>query len=666
MVGLIIRGAGMAENVLSNAAEVPRARNVFNSRAKLRKVLDALLYGVSACGAFGMIVLLLLLAVVLFMGALPAIKAFGLGFLLESEWDPVEMHFGAWPVIYGTIVSSLLALLLAVPVSIGAALFLTRLAPRWLALPISFLIELLAAIPSIAYGFWGVAVLVPFLQQTGQPFLKSKFGGIPILGTLFSGPPYGFSMLAAGIVLAIMVTPIITAVTRDVLNAVPKEIEEGAYALGATWWQASLVVLSYGKMGIFGAIILGFARAVGETMAVTMVIGNRNMVDLSLLAPGQTMASLLANEFQEADKPMYMHSLVYVALALLVLTVLFNAFARVLINRVKRGPRPIRPVKKAEAVESAAVVRTPVVSAAPQPAKLAAAPAPTVSRYNRNVRIVNKIFKSLCIGAAMLAIASLALILGYVIFKGFSSLSWDFFTKLPGPAGSPIGMRNAIVGTVILVALASLIGVPLGMLCGIYLSEYAKASWFNDVVRLVVDVLAGTPSIIVGVLAYELIVVPNGQFPGLGLGYSGWGGAMALAFLMCPIISRTTEEMLRLVPERYREASLSLGGAKYQTILKVVLPAASSGIITGIMLSIARVAGETAPLLFTALGNDSDVYNPNKPFPALTLTIFKYATSAEPEWIRQAWAGMLVLIVMILLLSAAVRYVTRDKIAVRV
>ncbi len=631
-----------------------------STRVQVRRTLDSLMYGLSSGGALGVVGLLVALAFVLVAGALPAMKQFGFGFLTSQNWDPVQKDFGALPFVYGTFITAALALLIAVPMSIGAALFLTRIAPKWLSGPVSFLIELLAAIPSIVYGFWGVAWLIPFLQAYGFPALKATIGQIPFVGELVSGAAYGNSVMASGIVLAIMVMPIITAVSRDVLLTVPKDIEEGAYALGATWWQSALAILNFGKLGIFGAIILGFARAIGETMAVTMVIGNSNDMHLSLLAPGQTMASLLANEFQNADNPMYVHALVYLALVLLVQTVALNGIARVLVVRVQNAGK-YKPKGKGTANGSAEPVGQSAVAANAAAAQLRDIP---IAKINYFVRYVNVVFKGLCIAAATVAIAFLVMIFGYVLFKGMSSLSWDFFTKNPGAADSAIGMKNCIIGTIILVGLASLIGVPLGMLCGIYLSEYAKKSWFNDVVRMIVDVLAGTPSIIVGVLAYELVISKSGF--SLGLGPSGWGGAMALAFLMVPIIARTTEEMLHLVPDSYREASAALGGAKYQTILLVVLPAATSGIVTGVMLSIARVAGETAPLIFTALGSDQDVYDPSKPFPALTLKIYQYAQSAEDKWIQQAWAGMLVLIIMITLLSAAVRYVTRSKKKARV
>lgn len=273
---------------------------------------------------------------------------------------------------------------------------------------------------------------------------------------------------------------------------------------------------------------------------------------------------------------------------------------------------------------------------------------------NRLARITNALAVTACTASAVFALSVLFLIFGFIVYRGVGGLSLNLFTKLPGPVGSPIGMENCIIGTLILIAISSAIGVPIGMLCGIYLAEYSRGGAFSHAVRLLVDVIAGTPSIIVGVLGYELIVVPTGHF-------SGWAGGAALAFLMCPIVARTTEDMLKLVPKTMREASIGLGGSKFQTLTRVVLPAARAGIITGLMLAVARVAGETAPLLFTALGNDQLVVNPNQPFPSLTLEIFKYATSAEDEWRKQAWAGMLVLVTIIVLLSAAVRWSTSRR-----
>ncbi|HMU60216.1 MAG TPA: phosphate ABC transporter permease subunit PstC [Gemmatimonadales bacterium] len=270
----------------------------------------------------------------LWAGSREAIHEFGLGFLTSSEWDPVEGRFGALPLIFGTVVSSALALLIAVPLSLGVAIFLTEFAPMKVRGPVAFLIELLAAIPSVVYGLWGIFVMIPFLRTTVYPFLKDTLGFLPF----FQGPIYGPGMLSAAIILAIMVMPYIMSVSREVLLAVPNTQREAALALGATRWEALTgAVLPYARSGIIGAVILGLGRALGETMAVTMVIGNRHEIAASLFAPGYTMAAAIANEFAEAVENIHLSALSYVALTLFVVTVLINAAARILIWRVAQG-----------------------------------------------------------------------------------------------------------------------------------------------------------------------------------------------------------------------------------------------------------------------------------------------------------------------------------------
>jgi phosphate transport system permease protein len=256
-----------------------------------------------------------------------SLKQFGWKFLTTSKWDPVAEEYGALPVIFGTLVSSLLALLIALPLSIGVAIFLSELAPRWLERPVSFLVELLAAIPSIVYGLWGIFVLVPWLRNSVEPFLIKNAGFLPF----FKGVPYGFGMLAAGIILAIMVLPIISSISRDVLRAIPNSQREAAFALGATKWETTKIVLSDGKSGLLGATLLGLGRAVGETMAVTMVIGNRPEISYSLLDPGYSMASVIANEFAEATSSLYTSALIEIALILFVVTIVLNVIARLIV-----------------------------------------------------------------------------------------------------------------------------------------------------------------------------------------------------------------------------------------------------------------------------------------------------------------------------------------------
>jgi phosphate transport system permease protein len=279
-------------------------------------------------------ILLAFLVWELWSGSALARDRYGLHFLTDSVWDPVAEEFGAWPLIAGTLLTAFLALLLAVPLSIGVAVYLTEFAPDAIRQPIAFMIGLLAAIPSVVYGLWGIFVLIPVLRTTVFPFLRDLFGFLP----LFQGAIYGPSVLAASVILAIMVMPYVISVSREVLLAVPASQREAALALGATRWEAvTTAILPYARSGIIGACILGLGRALGETMAVTMLIGNRHEISASLFAPGYTMAAVIANEFSEAAADMHFAALTYVALALFGLTVLVNAFARLLIWRVARG-----------------------------------------------------------------------------------------------------------------------------------------------------------------------------------------------------------------------------------------------------------------------------------------------------------------------------------------
>jgi len=286
--------------------------------------------------ALALLLPLLLVALVAQLGASawPAIKRFGPPFVWTSIWDPVAGVFGAAPMIFGTLASSLLALALAVPLALGVAIYLTEFAPKWLRQPVAFLVELLAAIPSVVYGLWGIFVLIPFLRSYVVPPIRATLGWTPFFGGVF----YGNSLLAGAVILAIMIVPYIAAVSREVLLAVPASQREAAVGLGATRWEALwTAVVPYGRAGLIGAGILGLGRALGETMAVTMVIGNRHDIGLSVLQPAYTMAAAIANEFSEATTNLYLAALFEVGLILFVITVLVNALARLLIWRVARG-----------------------------------------------------------------------------------------------------------------------------------------------------------------------------------------------------------------------------------------------------------------------------------------------------------------------------------------
>jgi phosphate transport system permease protein len=327
-----VADVALQSRVLVSAEAVTRA-----------KVLDRLRLGDAAfrlmtrSAAMGVLALLSAVIISLIAGSLPAIKTFGFGFLVSESWNPVTEKFGALPAIYGTILTSFIAMLIAVPIGLMIAFFLTELCPKWLRRPIGIAIELLAGIPSIIYGIWGLFVFAPFLQETLQPFLINTLGNLPGIGSLFAGPPYGIGMLTSGLILAIMVLPFVTSITRDVFEAVPGVLKEAAYGLGCTTWEVVRnVVLPYARVGVIGGVMLGLGRALGETMAVTFVIGNAHRIAASVLAPGTTISATIANEFTEAVGDLYTSALITLGLILFVITFIVLAIARYLLMRIER------------------------------------------------------------------------------------------------------------------------------------------------------------------------------------------------------------------------------------------------------------------------------------------------------------------------------------------
>jgi phosphate transport system permease protein len=300
---------------------------------------DRLFALLAHAAAWATLALLLAILGSLVIGAAPAIREYGLSFLWRSEWDPVQDRYGGLVMIYGTLVTSLIALAIAVPVSFGIALFLTELSPAWLKRPLGIAVELLAAVPSIVYGMWGLLVFGPLLATYVQQPLQGAFAGVPVLGTLVSGPPVGIGLLAAGIILAIMIIPFIASVMRDVFEVTPPLLKESAYGLGSTTWEVVWnVVLPYTKTGVVGGIMLGLGRALGETMAVTFVIGNMNQLNsVSLFEAANSITSALANEFAEAGEGLHQASLIYLGLVLFFITFVVLSFSKLLLARLKRG-----------------------------------------------------------------------------------------------------------------------------------------------------------------------------------------------------------------------------------------------------------------------------------------------------------------------------------------
>ena len=329
----------MSDSAIVRAGSAITATGAARARvmARMRSV-DAVFRMVTLTAAVLVLVLLGGVIYSLIQGSWLAASTFGLHFFTTAVWDPVTEEFGAAAPVYGTLVTSLIAMLIAVPVGLGIAIFITELCPHWLRRPVGIAIELLAGIPSIIYGIWGLFVLAPFLQQHVQPGLIALFKGVPVLSSLFAGPPYGIGMFTAGLILAIMVLPFITSISRDVFETVPPVLKEAAYGIGCTRWEVvRRVVVPYTRSGVIGGVMLGLGRALGETMAVTFVIGNSHNISASILSPGTTISASIANEFTEATGDIYTSALIFLGLILFFITFIVLAVARLMLARLERG-----------------------------------------------------------------------------------------------------------------------------------------------------------------------------------------------------------------------------------------------------------------------------------------------------------------------------------------
>jgi phosphate transport system permease protein len=570
----------------------------------------------------------LLLLAFLVRDSLASIQRFGPGFFVTSNWDTNIGDFGALPFIYGTVITSVLAMLMAVPVSVAAATYLAEIAPGWLRRVASFLTELLAAIPSVVFGFWGIFFVVPILQSLFRTF------NIP--------NTTGRGILSASIILAIMVVPYIAAITYDVCRAVPSSQRQAALALGSTRWQMIWrVVLPFARPGIIGACFLALGRALGETMAVAMVIGNDTHLSLDVLGLGATIPSVIANELPTASRELHKSALIELGLVLFLVTVVVNTFARVLLWRmggVRSGAWLLGRFR------AGAMAR----AAAGNPAAMPIRPSPSRRRFAQVSDRVMTVVLGLCVFATLLPLFH---IFAYIAIRGYQSLSIAFFTHLPNE--TPSGLGNSLVGTAIMVGLATLGAVPIGVLSALYLTEYRR-SRLTPPVRFIGELLAGVPSIVVGIFAYALLVQP--------MGFSAWAGAFALAVLMVPTVMRASEEALRTVPRTLRDASLALGASHSQTVWKVIVPSALPAIVTGIFLAMARIAGETAPLLFTAYNSNYWPSSLSDRTPFLTYYIYNYALSDVAAEQQEAWAGAFVLLTFVIVLNVGIRGLTGRRV----
>jgi phosphate transport system permease protein len=634
---------------------------------------DALFWALCRLAALTILALAVALVVVILVEAWPAITGLGISFLLSDRWSPSTQQFGALSFIYGTLWTSGLAMLIAVPLGVGAAAFLAEIAPPAIRRAGSFLIELLAAIPSVVYGFWAMLFLAPltrdFFLIMGAPANVS-----------------GKSMFTAGLILSIMILPYITAITFEACRAVPLSQRQGSLALGASRWQTIWnVALPFARPGIVGGCFLALGRALGETMAVIMVIGNTAQIDPAPYALGATIPSQIALGLNELGG-IRRAALVELGAMLLLVTIIVNCVARAMIWRMGRlGVKSwfteqlgallwsfavpgaalllvsymgIRLVNKAGRIGLANVDVLLLALAIGSAAALIGVVLRRQLRHSpRGAFLVNRLMTAVLGLSLALASAPLFLILGFVAFKGAAALDLDFFTRLPNAVHDP-GLAHAVVGSVILVALATVFAVPIALLAAVFLSE-TPHSKLATVVRFVGELLGGVPSIVVGVFAYALLVAPEGW---LSLGhFTAWAGAFALGLLMIPITLRGSEEALKLVPQSLRQASHALGAARWQTVVYALVPAARPAIITALCLAMARIAGETAPLLVTVNQTSYWPRSLNQDFPYLTYYIYNYSTSTDPEEQRLAWAAAFVLLALVMAVNLGIRFLAGKR-----
>jgi len=553
--------------------------------------------------------------------------------LTSTDWNPQQGKYGALVFVYGTLVTSLLAMLIAVPLGVGAAAYLSELAPPRLSRLCGFLLELLAAVPSVVYGFWARE----FLAKQGLAPLFDLMG--------LQNVAAGQGLLAASLVLAVMILPYITAVSYDVCKSVPRSQREGALALGSSRWQTIRhVVLPYAKPGIVTAALLALGRALGETMAVTMVVGNSPYLDYRLNGIGDTIPSVIAKELFEASGESK-SALMALGVLLVFITLVTNVAGRYLI---RRGNAPTPATGRGK----------PAMLTEGLPAPSPRDPA-DVQRTAANAKRTDAVMRGVLAVCQFVTVLPLFLILGYIAVRGIPGLNLDFFTRLPNDPDGRKGLSHAFVGSFILVGLASLFAVPIGILTAIFLSESPKHPLAKPI-RFVTDLLGGVPSIVLGIFGYAVLVYPF--WASRSWGFSAWAGAFALGVMMLPVIVRTAEEAMRLVPNALREASYALGASRRQTVWRIVLPAALPAIITGVMLSVGRIAGETAPLILTARGSFFMPNSLNSATPSVPFYVYEFSKYApgSPE-IQLAWTAAFVLVVMVLVLNISVRLLSGKR-----
>lgn len=618
----------------------------------LRKIQEQVIASVwFICAIFAIIAVCFILGYLLYNGY-PAFLQINLwDFLFGQQWNPTgsSPEYGIFPLIIGTILVMAGAMAIAVPLGIGSAIFISELAGPRLRTIIKPAIELLAGIPSVVYGFFGLVVLTNWIRISFDI-------------------PTGETWLAGSVLLAIMALPTIVSVSEDAINAVPREYKEGSLATGATGWQTiSRVIIPSALSGITAAVILGIGRAIGETMAVLMVTGNAAVIPhpiWNIVSPIRTLTATLGIETGEVPiGSLHYHALFGIAVMLLIITLVINLSATIILSRIRSAQTCCVVKKQRLSDETRGKIRHILVYTFIGIALLLVAVAAGILpciilillgiaarlTWKRiSPKMMQKIAYTLLFAAVVTVIVVLVILLLDIIIKGLPVLSWEFITGYPSNLGRGGGIFPAIIGTIYLVTGAILIALPLGIGATIYLSEYTREGWVTKTIRTGVDLLNGTPSIVFGLFGFAFLVI----FIGFGVSLlTGW---IVLALMVLPTIIRTSEEALKSIPNAMREGSLALGASKWQTIRKVVLPAAVPGIITGIILSIGRAAGETAPIMFTAVVFTSR-FLPDSIFePVMALPYYLYILSTSVPGAQQnAYGTALVLLITVTLFYGA-------------
>jgi len=645
---------GTAGKPASAVAGSARARRL----AALVRLGTTFRLGVTVA-ALGLVGLVIAFALFLVAGASSSIRTFGLGFVTASVWSIPTSAFGAWPALAGTLLASGLALLFAVPVGLGVALFASEIAPRRLRGPLAYFVDLGAAVPSVVYGFWARIVLVPVLATTVEPRLAQATGG----GSPFSGVPGGMDFLAAGTILAIMIIPTIAALSREALRSVPREQREGALAVGATRWEATrLAVLGPASPGIAGAVVLGLGRAIGETIAVALVINNNYAAPTSLFSSGSTIPSWLVNGFLESTG-LSRSALYELAGLLLLLSAAVNVGARFLVRWLETRHRGARrrlmsPVRRPSSSTTSAAATGGAMATPTWWARVVAAR----PRRLRRRQVVHATVVALVVGAVALAAYPLvSLIDTAVVGGGAAVVQPSFYVSTPPPAcgvgqsSCPLGgIGPEIEGTLVMLGLGAAIAVPVGILVGIYLSEYGRNRWARAV-GVVNDVMLGVPSILIGIFVFTVYL----RYDRID-DQSAFAGAAALAVLMVPIVTKAAETALRTVPVSVREGALALGFPRHRVTLRVVLGSCRSPLLTGSLLAAMRAGGETAALVMTAGTSTFWISNLRAQTPGLGPFIFDALTIyTSPNYQTDAWGAALVLLLIMAVVSLAARLALR-------